>query len=70
VVITAGFDPLVDQGYAYAAKLRAAGVPVIYRCYDQLTHGFTAYTGAVPCADVACREIAGLVREGCEGRIH
>lgn len=70
VVITAGFDPLSDQGYAYAAKLRAAGVPVAYRCYDRLTHGFTAFTGAVPCADVACREIAGLVREGFEGRIH
>ena len=30
---------------------------------------FTAFTGVVPCADVACREIAGLVREGLEGRI-
>jgi acetyl esterase len=69
VVITAGFDPLVDQGEAYAKALRAAGVHVVYRCYDALAHGFTAFTGAVPCADVACREIAGLVREGLEGRI-
>jgi acetyl esterase len=69
VVVTAGFDPLVDQGQAYARKLREAGVPVAYRCYDSLAHGFTAFTGAVPCADVACREIAGLVREGFEGRI-
>ncbi|HEV2533072.1 alpha/beta hydrolase [Phenylobacterium sp.] len=69
VVVTAGFDPLVDQGEAYARKLKAAGVPVAYRCYDSLSHGFTAFTGAVPCADVACREIAGLVREGFEGRI-
>jgi acetyl esterase/lipase len=70
VVVTAGFDPLVDQGEAYAVALKAAGVPVVYRCYDRLAHGFTAFTGAVPCADVACREIAGLVREGFEGRIH
>ena len=70
VVVTAGFDPLIDQGEAYAVALRAAGVPVAYRCYDRLSHGFTAFTGAVPCADVACREIAGLVREGVEGRIH
>lgn len=70
VVVTAGFDPLVDQGEAYAVALKAAGVPVVYRCYDKLAHGFTAFTGAVPCADVACREIAGLVREGFEGRIH
>ncbi|WP_312160707.1 alpha/beta hydrolase [Phenylobacterium sp.] len=69
VVVTAGFDPLVDQGEAYATRLRAAGVPVVYRCYDGLAHGFTAFTGVVPCADVACREIAGLVREGLEGRI-
>lgn len=69
VVVTAGFDPLVDQGEAYAIALRKAGVPVVYRCYDQLAHGFTAFTGAIPCADVACREIAGLVREGYEGRI-
>ncbi|MDB5418600.1 MAG: lipN [Phenylobacterium sp.] len=69
LVVTAGFDPLVDQGEAYARKLKAAGVPVVYRCYDGLSHGFTAFTGAVPCADVACREIAGLVREGFEGRI-
>jgi acetyl esterase/lipase len=69
VVVTAGFDPLVDQGEAYARKLKAAGAPVVYRCYDSLAHGFTAFTGAVPCADVACREIAGLVREGFEGRI-
>lgn len=69
VVVTAGFDPLVDQGEAYARKLKTAGGHVIYRCYDGLSHGFTAFTGAVPCADVACREIAGLVREGLEGRI-
>lgn len=69
VVITAGFDPLNDQGEAYAKRLRDAGAPTIYRCYDSLAHGFTAFTGAIPCADVACREIAGLVREGLEGRI-
>lgn len=69
IVVTAGFDPLLDQGEAYARKLKAAGVPVVYRCYDSLAHGFAAFTGAVPCADVACREIAGLVREGFEGRI-
>jgi len=69
VVITAGFDILADQGEAYAKRLRGAGVPVAYRCYDHLAHGFTAYTGVVPAADVACREIAGLVREGLEGKI-
>ncbi|HEX5378496.1 MAG TPA: alpha/beta hydrolase [Phenylobacterium sp.] len=69
VVVTAGFDPLVDQGEAYALRLRDAGSPTAYRCYDSLSHAFTAFTGVIPCADVACREIAGLVREGLEGRI-
>lgn len=69
IVVTAGFDPLLDQGEAYALRLREAGTPVVYRCYDHLAHAFTAFTGVVPAADVACREIAGLVREGLEGRI-
>lgn len=69
VVVTAGFDPLQDQGEAYARHLLDAGVPVVFRCYDALVHGFAAFTGAVPAADCACREIAGLVREGLQGRI-
>jgi acetyl esterase/lipase len=70
VIATAGFDPLLDQGEAYVKALQTAGVPVVYRCYDSLAHGFVAFTGAVPAADVACREIAGLVREAMEGRLH
>ncbi|MBO9706778.1 MAG: alpha/beta hydrolase [Caulobacter sp.] len=66
VVVTAGFDPLVDQGEAYAKRLAAAGVPTTYRCYDSLAHGFTAFTGAIPAADAACREIATLVKAGLE----
>lgn len=69
VVVTAGFDPLVDQGECYAKRLKDAGVPVIYRCYDSLAHGFTAFTGAIPCADVACREIAGFVRQAYDGML-
>lgn len=66
VIATAGFDPLTDQGEAYAKRLQAAGVPVRYRRYDSLAHAFTAFTGAIPAADAACREIAGLVRETFE----
>lgn len=69
VIATAGFDPLLDQGEVYARRLIAAGVPTVYRCYDSLAHGFSAFTGVVPAADVACREIAGLVREVIEGRL-
>ncbi|HUZ11434.1 MAG TPA: alpha/beta hydrolase [Caulobacteraceae bacterium] len=69
VIATAGFDPLADQGEAYARRLQAAGVPVTYRCYDALAHGFSAFTGAVPAADAACREIAGLLRGAFEASL-
>lgn len=58
IVATAGFDPLRDQGAAYATRLREAGVPVIYRCYDRLVHAFTAMGGVIPAAQRACEELA------------
>ncbi|MDO8838994.1 MAG: alpha/beta hydrolase [Parvibaculum sp.] len=61
IVITAGFDPLRDQGAAYADKLKAAGVSVTYRCEDSLAHAFTAMTGVVPLAKSACEKIAADV---------
>jgi acetyl esterase/lipase len=69
IIITAGFDPLVDQGEQYARKLRAAKVATVYRCYERLPHAFTAFAGVAPSAAVAVREIAGLLREGFEGRV-
>ena len=69
ILVAAGFDPLLDQGEEYARRLKAAGVPVTYRRHDSLAHGFIAFTGAVPAADAACREIADLVRESFERRI-
>jgi acetyl esterase len=40
LIITAGFDPFVDEGYNYAEKLRGAGVEVEYTCYEDMIHGF------------------------------
>ena len=40
IVVTAGFDVLQSEGVAYAQRLRAANVPVVYRDYPGLFHGF------------------------------
>jgi acetyl esterase/lipase len=69
IIVTAGFDPLVDQGELYARKLKAQGTPVVYRCYDALAHAFTGFAGVVPEAEVASVEIGGFLREGVIGRI-
>jgi acetyl esterase len=47
LVITAGFDPPVDEGRLYAERLAAAGVPVEYRCFDSTIHGFMSFAGAL-----------------------
>ena len=60
--MSAGFDPLRDEGEAYAARLREAGVRVIARCEGRLIHGFVNMGGAVEAADQALGRIAADLR--------
>ena len=48
LVQTAEFDPLRDEGAAYAKKLEASGVPVTYHNYDGLVHDCFLFFGVVP----------------------
>jgi acetyl esterase len=47
MIITAGHDPLCEQGADYAERLLAAGVAVEYRCYEGQIHGFVSMSGAL-----------------------
>ena len=68
IVVTAGFDPLRDEGAAYASKLRDAGVEVEYRCFGHLIHGFINLTGAVDAAASALDEIVQILKGRLECR--
>ena len=57
IVATAEFDPLRDEGAAYAARLRDAGVPVEYVPGPGLIHGFAAFLGVVDAAEANLEQI-------------
>ena len=57
LVVTAGHDPLRDEGAAYVDRLTAAGVSATLRDYPTLAHGFFRFTGVVPAAREALAEL-------------
>jgi len=63
VIVTAQFDPLRDEGRAYARRLAAAGVAVDHRDYQGAAHGFLSMAGEVDCARDAVAELADLIHE-------
>jgi acetyl esterase len=60
---TAEFDPLRDEGEAYAKLLRQAGVAARYTCHAGMIHYFYAMAGAIPSARAAVKGAAAAMRE-------
>jgi acetyl esterase len=63
-VATAGFDPLRDEGEAYALRLREAGVRTALRRHPGLVHSFVSLTAISRTARGAMLETAGALRMG------
>jgi acetyl esterase len=61
-VVTAGLDPLRDEGRAYAAKAIEAGVQVTYREVPGSIHGFASYRKVIPSAAADVEEILKIAR--------
>ena len=61
-VLTAGFDPLRDEGEAYAEALRDAGVEVQLRRYDGAIHGFWRWLAVARLSHRAVDEVAAALR--------
>ena len=61
-LMTAGFDPLRDEGHAYAEAMKAAGVEVDYECFDGMIHGFITMGGVIDKANEAVSRAAAVLR--------
>ena len=63
VLITAEYDVLHDDGVAYTEKLRAGGVPVIYKNYPGMIHGFFNYGSAIDEGIAARKYLADSINQ-------
>ena len=62
IIHTAEYDPMRDEGNAYARKLLAAGVAVEHVCHDGMVHNFHAMGAILPQARLVLSQIGEQVR--------
>jgi acetyl esterase len=67
LVLTAGFDPLRDEGLQYANALSAAGVPAQYVCFERQIHGFITMGRLLEEANTAVELCAAALRRAWRG---
>jgi acetyl esterase len=65
-VLTAGFDPMLDEGRQYAELLARAGVEVEYRDYPDMIHGFIVMGGVLETANAAVADCCVALRRAFE----
>ena len=63
LIVTAGFDPLRDEGRAYGDRLHEAGVDVVHREYPGQIHAFISLTKAIPQGMACTLEVAEYLRK-------
>ncbi|MDO5767890.1 MAG: alpha/beta hydrolase [Psychrobacter sp.] len=63
VVLVAGFDPLRDEGIAYAHKLTESGIDTTFKVYDSLPHPFINIAGQIEDAKIAFADATKALRE-------
>jgi len=62
IVITAEYDPLRDEGIAYAQRLQAAGVPVTHRHHEDMFHDFFSFVNLVEPGNAAVEQVGADIR--------
>lgn len=70
IILTAEFDPLVDEGELYGEQLRAAGVEARTIRYEGMIHGFMNYLGRIDMARTAVAECGDALKDAMATQLH